>query len=132
MRKTIFIFLLSTVLITAARIFPANKEIQFEHLSIGGLLFAWHQKRQKRIKYLSLRLKTEAEMERTFEKHNISDREKETVCLILKGKTNKEIEDTLYISIKIVKNYVYSIYRKFGVNNRLELIHLIQQSIKVS
>ncbi len=71
-------------------------------------------------------------MERTFEKHNISDREKETVCLILKGKTNKEIEDTLYISIKIVKNYVYSIYRKFGVNNRLELIHLIQQSIKVS
>jgi DNA-binding CsgD family transcriptional regulator len=92
-----------------------------------AFLFAWHQ---KRMKYLSLRLKTEAEMGRIFEKHNISDREKQIVYLILKGKSNKEIEDILYISIKTVKNHVYSIYQKFGVNNRLELIHLIQQSVK--
>lgn len=35
MRKSIFIFLLSAVLTTTTHAFPADREIQFEHLSIG-------------------------------------------------------------------------------------------------
>jgi DNA-binding CsgD family transcriptional regulator/streptogramin lyase len=98
-------------------------------VTLLALIFAWHQNRMKN---LSLQLKTEAEMERIFEKHNITYREKQVVHLILEGKSNKEIEDTLYISIRTVKNHVYNIYRKFGVNSRLELIHSIQKSIKVN
>ena len=81
---------------------------------------------------LSLRLKTEAEMNRFFDKYNISNREQEILYLILKGKTNRDIEDELYISIKTVKNHVYSIYQKLGVKTRLELIRFIQGSIKVT
>ena len=96
---------------------------------VAALLIIWHQKRMEN---LSLRLKTEAEMNRFFDKYNISNREQEILYLILKGKTNRDIEDELYISIKTVKNHVYSIYQKLGVKTRLELIRFIQGSIKVT
>jgi DNA-binding CsgD family transcriptional regulator len=96
-------------------------------LALLGLLFTWHRKRMAN---LCLQLKSEAEMERLFEKHNISSREREIIQLILKGKTNKDIEDDLYISVRTVKNHVYNIYQKFGVSTRLELIHEIQKSVK--
>ena len=81
------------------------------------------------MKNLSLRLKTETEMNRIFEEYNISCREREILQLILKGKTNKDIENALFISIRTVKNHVYNIYQKFGVKTRLELIHLILKSV---
>ncbi|MCU0285531.1 MAG: LuxR C-terminal-related transcriptional regulator, partial [Acidobacteria bacterium] len=96
-------------------------------VAILMLFFAWHKQRMAN---LSLQLKSEAEMERLFEKHNISSREREIIHLILKGKTNKDIEDVLYISVRTVKNHIYNIYQKFGVNSRLELIHEIQKSVK--
>jgi DNA-binding CsgD family transcriptional regulator len=96
-------------------------------LLVAGLAYLWHQ---GRMKHLSLRLKSEAEMERTFDRYEVSKREREIIQLILKGKTNKNIEDELYISLNTVKSYIYRIYKKFGVQNRLELIHLIQKSVK--
>lgn len=86
------------------------------------LLFIWYRTRKRN---LSLRLKTDAEMNRIYEEYNISRREQEILQLILKGKTNKDIEDALFISIRTVKNHVYNIYQKFGVKTRLELIRLI-------
>ena len=44
----------------------------------------------------------------------------------MQGKTNKEIEDDLFISIKTVKAHLYNVYKKMGVKNRLELINKIQ------
>lgn len=64
-----------------------------------------------------------------YKRHNISSREKEIILLILKGKSNKEIEDELYISIKTVKNHIYSIYKKLGVKKRSQLINAIQNSL---
>lgn len=90
------------------------------------MLFIWYRTRKKN---LSLRLKTDAEMGRIFEEYNISCREQEILQLILKGKTNKDIEDALFISIRTVKNHIYNIYQKFGVKTRLELIHLILKSM---
>jgi DNA-binding NarL/FixJ family response regulator len=81
---------------------------------------------------LSLRLKTETELNRIYENYNISKREKDILQLILKGKTNKDIEDELYISVKTVKNHVYNIYQKLGVKTRLELIHRIQKSARLN
>ena len=93
------------------------------------LLFTWHQTRVKR---LSLQLKTEKEMNRLFTKYQISNREQEIIHLILKGKSNKDIEDTLFISLPTVKFHIYSIYKKMKVKNRLELIRLILESVKIN
>ncbi len=95
-------------------------------LLLVTMLFIWYRTRKKN---LSLRLKTDAEMGRIFEEYNISHREQEILQLILKGKTNKDIEDALFISIRTVKNHIYNIYQKFGVKTRLELIHLILKSM---
>jgi DNA-binding CsgD family transcriptional regulator/streptogramin lyase len=95
-------------------------------LLVVFIVYYWHQ---SRMKYLTLRLKTEKEMERIVKKYNISPRENEILNLIMKGKSNKEIEDTLFISMPTVKTHISNIYKKFAVKNRLELIRLIQQSI---
>lgn len=60
-----------------------------------------------------------------YEKYNISKREQEILKLILDGKSNKDIEDILFISYHTVKNHVYNIFQKFGIKTRYELIHLV-------
>lgn len=60
-------------------------------------------------------------LERLYEKYNISKREREVILLIREGKSNKEIEDQLYISLQTVKDHIYNIYRKTGVKNRVQL-----------
>lgn len=58
--------------------------------------------------------------------YNISKREEEVVREICEGKTNKEISDSLFISLQTVKDHVYRIYQKTDVKNRVQLINLIQ------
>jgi DNA-binding CsgD family transcriptional regulator len=59
------------------------------------------------------------------EDHGISKREEEIMKLLLEGKSNKEIETSLFISYHTVKNHVYNLYQKLGVKSRYELLHLI-------
>ena len=59
------------------------------------------------------------------EKFAISKRELEILELMLEGRNNKEIEERLFISYHTVKNHVSSLYRKLGVKNRYQLIHLL-------
>ena len=55
------------------------------------------------------------------------------VRLILKGKTNKEIAADLFITENTVKYFVKSIYEKFNVHNRTELLMLLyEERIKSS
>lgn len=42
--------------------------------------------------------------------------------LIVSGKTNKEIADTLYISLSTVKTHISNIYSKLNISNRKELL----------
>lgn len=58
-----------------------------------------------------------------YRKNNISDREKEIIKMILGGMTNKEICDSLFISIRTVKNHIYNIYKKMNINSRYQLIN---------
>jgi len=53
--------------------------------------------------------------------YSITQREKEVIILILEGKSNKEIEDVLFISYSTVKNHLSNIYRKLNIYSRLEL-----------
>ena len=58
----------------------------------------------------------------------ISNREREIMGLILQGKSNKEIEGLLFISYNTVKNHIYNIYQKMGVNSRGQMIHAVLQA----
>ncbi|NLO48028.1 MAG: LuxR family transcriptional regulator [Clostridiales bacterium] len=58
---------------------------------------------------------------------NLSERESQVTALLLQGKTYKTIADELYISENTVKYYVKSIYSKFGIQSRAQLIDLIQK-----
>lgn len=50
-----------------------------------------------------------------------SDQQIRIIELVADGLKNREIADKLGISSKVVKNYLSKIYKKIGVNNRLEL-----------
>jgi DNA-binding CsgD family transcriptional regulator len=54
--------------------------------------------------------------------YNISPREWEIINLLVRGKSNKEIEDLLFISHSTVKNHIYNICQKMNVNSRLQLV----------
>jgi DNA-binding CsgD family transcriptional regulator len=56
---------------------------------------------------------------------SISDREREIIRFILQGNTEAHTGDLLFISRRTVVNHVYSIYRKTGVSNRVQLINLV-------
>jgi ligand-binding sensor domain-containing protein/DNA-binding CsgD family transcriptional regulator len=86
------------------------------------LLFLFIVFNRTRTRRLAARIRTEAAMEQYLNKYDISQREKEIVLLLLKGKSNKEIEDALFIAMGTVKNHIYSIYQKLGVKNRAQLL----------
>jgi DNA-binding CsgD family transcriptional regulator len=54
----------------------------------------------------------------------LSPRECDVLGLILRGKSNAQIEKELYISIHTVKNHITSIHGKLGVRSRWQLISL--------
>ncbi|MBN1499173.1 MAG: helix-turn-helix transcriptional regulator [Spirochaetes bacterium] len=63
------------------------------------------------------------------DKYRITRREKEIIDLIITGCSNKEISDQMHISISTVEKHIYSIYQKLNINNRVQLINLIQSGL---
>lgn len=53
----------------------------------------------------------------------LTDREKEVLALLRQGHTNKNIGTLLCISETTVKTHIQNIYKKVGVNNRVQLIN---------
>ena len=64
-------------------------------------------------------------------KYKLTKREDEIIRLILKGYSNKDIEEHLSISYSTVKNHLYNIYRKFGVYSRLEISTLLNNLLRL-
>ncbi len=54
---------------------------------------------------------------------NLSPREIDVVLAVSSSLTNREIAETLYISINTVQTHLRSIYDKLGVRNRIGLIN---------
>ena len=52
----------------------------------------------------------------------LTQREREVLLCLVKGSTNKEIAEDLFISEKTVKSHLSSIFRKLNVSRRLEAI----------
>jgi DNA-binding CsgD family transcriptional regulator len=63
-----------------------------------------------------------------FIKSSLSEREEEVSRLLIKGETNYEIGQKLFISVNTVKSHIKNIYHKLSVSNRIQLIHLIQEN----
>ncbi len=58
------------------------------------------------------------------QKYEISRREAEVIREIRSGKSNREIADTLFITLQTVKDHIHRIFIKTGVTNRVQLINL--------
>jgi two-component system, NarL family, response regulator LiaR len=50
--------------------------------------------------------------------HGLTDRESEVLSLICQGLSNREVAQTLYLSINSVKTYIRTLYRKIDVDTR--------------
>jgi DNA-binding NarL/FixJ family response regulator len=79
---------------------------------------------------IKVRLKpqTDTDMSTDLSRFELSPREQEIIRLILLGKTNKEIADELFISIKTVKNNIYNIFKRFNLKNRVQLTNFFRSS----
>ena len=51
-------------------------------------------------------------------RYGLTRREEELLCLLVAGRTNREIGEELTISIGTVKTHVHHIYEKVGVSSR--------------
>lgn len=63
------------------------------------------------------------ELSRSEKKKNdvrLTKREGDVLSLLVKGHTNKEMADVMFISEKTVKNHLTSIFRKLGVKDRTQ------------
>ena len=67
-----------------------------------------------------------------FNAHNITQREREVIMLLLEGKRTKDIEKELFISYHTVKNHIHNIYQKLDVRNRLQITSLIRDHLDSS
>lgn len=69
----------------------------------------------------------QVDLTQLYKDFNITDREQEVIKLICDGKTNKEIADSLFISIQTVKDHVYRVFKKVGIRNRVQLTNIFGQ-----
>jgi DNA-binding CsgD family transcriptional regulator len=66
---------------------------------------------------------------RIIERYALSPRESDVLPLLLQGRTISRIQEALFISAGPVSTHIRHIYQKTGVNNRQELIDLVQNSL---
>ncbi|PYE48835.1 EAL domain-containing protein [Paenibacillus barcinonensis] len=70
----------------------------------------------------------QAAMKRTRERYGISARETEVLELLVKGLSNREISDQLFISEHTVKNHITHIFQKLNVSDRMQAMSYINQA----
>lgn len=83
--------------------------------------------REERIKDLSLKEKSFVSELMIILHHDntdslLTEREAEVLSILASGATNKEIAQTLYISVATVKTHIINIYSKLQVANRVEAV----------
>jgi len=53
----------------------------------------------------------------------LPERQRQIIQLVANGKSNKQIAGILDIALPTVKNHLANLYRKYGANNRVELLN---------
>jgi LuxR family maltose regulon positive regulatory protein len=67
-------------------------------------------------------------MNKKYKTEMLSEREKEVLTVLASGASNKEIAETLCISVATVKTHIINIYSKIGVSNRVEAAKKFRES----
>ena len=86
----------------------------------------WLRRRSRKLRAASI----PNDLDQILEKFAISKREAEIVRLLLAGKSNKEIEDALFIAMATVKIHVHNIFQKVKVGSRMQLLLRIQEEAR--
>lgn len=73
----------------------------------------------------------ESAMKRIKQKYSFTYREKEIALLLLKGKSNNDIADDLYVGLSTVKKHVSALFSKMEVRSRAELIAKLNKEAEV-
>lgn len=60
----------------------------------------------------------------------LTNKEFEVCTLLIQGKSNKELADTLFIAVSTVKTHIRNIYTKLDISSRYELISMVSQKMK--
>jgi DNA-binding CsgD family transcriptional regulator len=68
---------------------------------------------------------TKAGIAHVLDRYGVTKRERQIVEKICLGKTNKQVADELFISLQTVKDHTHRIYSKIGINNRMQLVQLM-------
>lgn len=71
---------------------------------------------------------SETQQKSKLETLSLSDRERQVAQEVVRGKSNKEIADTLHISERTVKAHLGAAFEKLGVRDRLQLVLMLQQN----
>jgi DNA-binding CsgD family transcriptional regulator len=57
----------------------------------------------------------------------VSPREREVAALVRRRRTNPQIADVLFLSLKTVETHLRSIFRKLDVSSRIEVAELVER-----
>jgi DNA-binding NarL/FixJ family response regulator len=60
---------------------------------------------------------------------SLTKKENEILDLLAKGYSNKEIADTLFVSLNTVRTHIYHMYEKLHVRNRVEALNKINRKV---
>ena len=90
--------------------------------SAGAMALRWRKK------MAAVRGPAPLDLAPLLDKYELSQREREILVLLMRGRKNKEIAKELFISENTVKVHVYNIYKKLGVSSRLAILDLLRKS----
>ncbi|QSE99256.1 helix-turn-helix domain-containing protein [Fulvivirga lutea] len=128
--QTIGLFIIGIMLLAIVAVYftQRNKKLHAEKLQQEFQLDAL----RKRIVEIQAgdAIYEELEVDTINEKINtpLTERELEALKLVMQGKANKEIADTLFVSIHTVKFHLSNIYQKLGVANKKEALEYVVKS----
>jgi DNA-binding CsgD family transcriptional regulator len=61
------------------------------------------------------------------EAYGITERESDVVALVAQGLSNKEIADSLFVSLTTVRTHLYNVFKKTGAKSRIDLLRIARQ-----
>lgn len=88
-------------------------------------MYLWFNKYYRESIGISAFVNYNALIETIQRKYELTNREQEVIALVIEGKSNKQIEDALFISASTVKNHISIAYKKIGISSRGQLMNLI-------
>ena len=75
-------------------------------------------------------VQTEERISEISKQYGLSDKEREIARQLYNGKNNYEIAEAMSVAENTVKSHNYRLYKKLGVENRVQAVNLIREGIK--